>query len=103
MKGKQIKEIDWGGVDPKTAFDWSPTENWLFAKFSAAMMDPTRMQNDKYLKVLSAQIHPVLDQNEIAKLQKLNDTGDHENSTMVAQIIKTRYGKYLEVQQKGVH
>lgn len=70
-------------------------ENWCFVKVSTAMsFDFNQKENNEMLGVLEGK---GLMNDHLNQMKKLNDTGDTENTMMVNQMLKTRYGKHLEI------
>lgn len=70
-------------------------ENWRFVKVSTAMsFDFNQKENNEMLEVLEGK---GLMNDHLNQMKKLNDTGDTENTIMVNQMLKTRYGKHLEI------
>ena len=73
-------------------------EGWYFAKVVSAMPDVLQVENMQIIETIKA-AGAVDDQ--LLQMEKLNNTGDRENTTMVNKILKTKYD--VEIQQEGVH
>lgn len=90
-------------MDGRCLTNDAKNEGWYFAKLASTMplINPVQLENEGIFKLLSNAGD--VDQEELQKLEALNNSNDNENINLANAILKRKYGNVLDIQSKTFH